>query len=193
MLGDLHPWLHPWRHWWACCEELFAQARLLCLVPVKGILDVGGSRRPDDDPLHRRRLRIRLGTSSQGMPTGPSASSSSSRRSSSAHCASVIRIASGVAARLSQSASRRLRRSCGVHRCDVLNRGCSWPLHGPHRRPSAMEGAGFGGAGNVPTDQGGNGPDQVLAAVPRNRAHPSHRPPCTKPWAKRRDQGLHSC
>ena len=59
-------------------------------------------------------ILIRLRTSSQGIPTGPSTSKSSSRRSSSAHCAAVSGIASGVAAKLSQSASRRLKRSCAV-------------------------------------------------------------------------------
>ena len=56
-----------------CREELVAQAGLLRLVPFVSVLDVGGRRRPDDDSLHRPRLRIRLRTSSQGMPTGPSA------------------------------------------------------------------------------------------------------------------------
>ena len=43
-----------------CCverhEELFAQAGPLRFVPLIGVVDVGGSRRPDNDPLHRPRL-----------------------------------------------------------------------------------------------------------------------------------------
>lgn len=65
-------------------QEFFAQARPLRLVPLIGVLDVSGSRWPDDDLLHGPRLRIRLRTSSHGMPTGPSRSRSSRRRSSSA-------------------------------------------------------------------------------------------------------------
>jgi hypothetical protein len=34
-------------------QKLFAQARLLRLVPLMGVLDVGGGRRPDDDSCHR--------------------------------------------------------------------------------------------------------------------------------------------
>src|SRR3989338_5949548 len=49
----------PQRH-----QELLAQARPLRLVPLIGVLDVRGSRRPDDDLLHRLRLRMRLRTSS---------------------------------------------------------------------------------------------------------------------------------
>src|SRR5213594_5141148 len=86
-------------------EEVFAQTWLLRLVPLISVLDVGGGRRPDDDPLHWCRLRIRLRTSSHGMPTGPSRSRSSRRRSSSTRWAPVSGIASGVAARLSHSSS----------------------------------------------------------------------------------------
>ena len=65
-------------------EELCAQAGPLRLVPLVGLLDIRSSRGPDDDSLHRPRLWIRLRTSSHGIPTGPSTSSSSRRRSSSA-------------------------------------------------------------------------------------------------------------
>ena len=95
-------------------QQLLAQARPLRLVPSIGVLDIRRSRWPDDDSLHRPRLRIRLRTSSQGMPTGPSRSRSSRRRSSSARWASVSGTASGAAARLSHSSSSRLSRSSGV-------------------------------------------------------------------------------
>src|SRR5437899_11727815 len=77
-------------------EEVFAQTWLLRLVPLISVLDVGGGRRPDDDPLHWCRLRIRLGTSSHVMPTGPSQSRPSMRRSSSQRSHAVRGTASGT-------------------------------------------------------------------------------------------------
>ncbi len=78
------------------------------------LIDIRSSRRTDEDRHHGVRLRIRRSTSSQGMPAGPSRSSSSSLRSSSSRCAFVSGIASGVAERLSQSSSRRRKRSSAL-------------------------------------------------------------------------------
>ncbi len=95
-------------------QKLMAQASTPELVPYKRFLDIGRSRRTDNDWHYWARLRIRRSTSSQGMPAGPSRSSSSSLRSSSSRCAFVSGIASGVAERLSQSCSKSRNRSSGL-------------------------------------------------------------------------------
>ena len=77
-------------------KKLIAQPGALPLVPEKRFIDIRSSRRTQKDWHHWARLRMRPSTSSQGMPTGPSRSSSSSRRSSSSRCALVSGIASGV-------------------------------------------------------------------------------------------------
>lgn len=41
-------------------QEFFAQPRPLPLVPFISLLDVRSGRRPNDDLLHRLRLRMRL-------------------------------------------------------------------------------------------------------------------------------------
>src|SRR5438094_2642789 len=101
-------------------EELVAQPDLLLLVPPVRRLDIRSRGGPEDqDHLE---LWIRRTTSSHGIPVGASCSRSSSRRSSSVRCASVSGTASGVSHRLSQSSSRRRRRSAGVS-FDICNAG----------------------------------------------------------------------
>jgi hypothetical protein len=92
-------------------QELASQALALLLVPVVGVFDVRSSGWTEENRLHAVPFWIRARTSSQGMPVGPSCSRSSSRRSSSARWASVNGTAAGFLLRLSQSSSRRLRRS----------------------------------------------------------------------------------
>src|SRR5207245_8749844 len=104
-------------------EELVAQPDLLLLVPPVRRLDVRSRGGPEDqDHLE---LRIRRTTSSHGIPVGASCSRSSSRRSSSVRCASVSGTASGVSHRLSQSSSRRRRRSAGVS-FDIATLAAPW-------------------------------------------------------------------
>ncbi len=95
-------------------QKLLSQASTLPLIPQKRFLDVCGSRRTENGGHHRARPRIRRSTSSQGMPAGPSRSSSSSRRSSSSRCAWVSGTASGVVERLSQRSSNSWSRSSGL-------------------------------------------------------------------------------
>jgi hypothetical protein len=65
---------------------------------------------------HRPVVRSRVTISSQGMPTAPSRSMLSNRRSSSARCGGVRGIDCGVAARLSHSRSTRRSRSSSERR-----------------------------------------------------------------------------
>src|SRR5437879_2616958 len=95
-------------------EKLFAKALSPALVPKKCFFDISGGRRTDEDGHQGVRLRIRRSTSSQGMPSGPSRSSSSRRLSSSSRCAFVSGTASGLAERLSHSSSRSRRRSSAL-------------------------------------------------------------------------------
>jgi hypothetical protein len=96
------------------CQKFLAEASPLPVVPRKRLLNIRGSRWTDEDLHHWARPWIRRSTSSQGMPPGPSRSSSSRRRSSSSRWAMVSGIASGVRERLSQSSSRSRSRSSKV-------------------------------------------------------------------------------
>lgn len=96
------------------CKKLIAKTRSLDLIPSVGVLDVRGGSRPKDRRLQLDRERICCSTWSQGIPSGPERSRSSSRRSSSWRCALVSGTDSGVSLRLSQSSSIRRRRSSGV-------------------------------------------------------------------------------
>jgi hypothetical protein len=95
-------------------EKPFAKPGELTFVPPKGLLDFGSRCRTEEDRHYCLWPRTLRSTSSQGMPMGPSRSSSSSRRSSSSRCAFVNGIASGVVRRLSQSSSRRRKRSSAL-------------------------------------------------------------------------------
>lgn len=107
-------------------QKLVAQAWALTFVPEKSFIDVRRRGWTDNDLHQSARLRMRSSTSFQGIPIGPSRSSSSSRRSSSSSWASVIGMVSGD--RLSQSCSSRPSRSSGsIWRC----RSCSWSQYTP--------------------------------------------------------------
>jgi len=88
-------------------EEFVAKPVALPFVPEEGVFDVSRGGRSNDDLFHRVRPSISLNTRSQGMPVGPSRSTSSSRRSSSRRCQSASGTFAGSAARLSQTSSRR--------------------------------------------------------------------------------------
>ena len=92
-------------------QKLLTQASALLLVPQKCRLDIPSSGGANYGRHHGRRCRILPRTSSQGIPTGPSRSRSSSRRSNSSRWAPVSGNASGFAERLSQSSSSSRNRS----------------------------------------------------------------------------------
>jgi hypothetical protein len=94
-----------------CLEEFVTEPGTLPFVPDVCVVNVRGRPRTDDDRHQPMRLRMRFSTSSNGMPTGPSRSISSSRRSSSSRCGLVSGTASGVRERLSHSASNSRSRS----------------------------------------------------------------------------------
>jgi len=96
------------------CKKLVTKTRSLILIPAVGIFNVRGCSRPEDRWLHLDRERICCATCSQGIPSGPERSRSSSRRSSSSRCALVSGIFPGFSLRLSHSSSIRRRRSSGL-------------------------------------------------------------------------------
>lgn len=96
------------------CKKLVTKTRSLILIPSVRLFDVGGGSRPEDRGLHLDRERICCRTWSQGIPSGPECSRSSSRRSSSSRCASVSGTVPGASLRLSHSSSIRRRRSSGL-------------------------------------------------------------------------------
>ncbi len=96
------------------CKKLVTKTRSLILIPSVGIFNICGRSRPEDRWLHLDRERICCRTWSQGIPSGPERSRSSSRRSSSSRCALVSGTDPGVSLRLSHSSSIRRRRSSGL-------------------------------------------------------------------------------
>src|SRR6266536_4533475 len=96
------------------CKKLVTKSRSLILIQAVGVFKVRGSSRPEDRWLHLDRERICCRTWSQGMPSGPERSRSSSRRSSSSRCALVSGTVPGFSLRLSHSSSIRRRRSSGL-------------------------------------------------------------------------------
>jgi hypothetical protein len=96
------------------CKKLVTKTRSLILIPSIRVFDVRGGSRPKDRRLHLDRERICCRTWSQGIPSGPDRSRSSSRRSSSSRCTLASGIVPGVSLRLSHSSSIRRRRSSGL-------------------------------------------------------------------------------
>ncbi len=122
------------------CKKLVTQTGSLPLVPSVGIFNVRGGRRPEDWWLHLDRERICCRTWSQGIPSGPERSRSSSRRSSSSRCALVSGTVSGFSLRLSHSSSIRRRRSSGLRSpmfsAGLLIKPNMPPLRSRRHRPS---------------------------------------------------------
>ena len=125
------------------CKKLFTKTRSLILIPLVGVFNVRGGSRPEDRRLHLDRERICCRTWSQGIPSGPERSRSSSRRSSSSRCALVSGIFPGVSLRLSHNSSIRRRRSSGL-RSPMFSAGLlinpnmprlQFPCHPPARYP----------------------------------------------------------
>ena len=85
------------------CKKLVTKTRSLILIPSVGIFNIRGGSRPKDRWLHLDRERICCRTCSQGIPSGPERSRSSSRRSSSSRCALVSGTVPGASLRLSHS------------------------------------------------------------------------------------------
>jgi len=96
------------------CKKIVTKTGSLILIPSVGIFNVRGGSRPEDRRLHLDRERICSKTWSQGIPSGPELSRSSSRRSSSSRCALVSGTVPGLSLRLSHSSSIRRRRSSGL-------------------------------------------------------------------------------
>ena len=105
-----------------CCKKLVTKTGLLSLIPMVGLLNVRGGSGPEDRWLHLDRVRICCRTWSQGIPSGPERSRSSSRRSSSSRCALVSGTVPGISLRLSHNSSIRRRRSSGV-RSSIFSAG----------------------------------------------------------------------
>jgi len=106
------------------CKKLVTKTRSLILVPSVRVFDIGGASGSEDQEFHLDRERICCRTCSQGIPSGPDRSRSSSRRSSSSRCASVSGTVPGASLRLSHSSSIRRRRSSGL-RSRYLAQVCS--------------------------------------------------------------------
>jgi hypothetical protein len=96
------------------CKKLVAKTRSLILIPSVGVFNIRGGSRPEDRGLHLDRERICCRTWSQGIPSGPERSRSSSRRSSSSRCTLVSGTFPGASLRLSHSSSIRRKRSSGL-------------------------------------------------------------------------------
>ena len=94
-------------------KELCPELDTLVSIPMIGIFDIRRRCWANDDD-HDRSASSRSRTSSHGIPRGPSTSRSSRRRSSSSRWAAVKGTSSSE--RLSQSCSRRRRRSSGLNR-----------------------------------------------------------------------------
>jgi hypothetical protein len=95
-------------------KKLVTKTGSLILIPSVSVFNVCGSTRPEDRWLHLDRERICCRTWSQGIPSGPERSRSSSRRSSSSRCAFVSGTLPGFSLRLSHNSSIRRRRSSGL-------------------------------------------------------------------------------
>ena len=85
------------------CKKLVTKTGSLIPIPSVGIFNVRGGGRAEDWWLHLDRERICCRTWSQGIPSGPERSRSSSRRSSSSRCACVSGTVPGFSLRLSHS------------------------------------------------------------------------------------------
>jgi hypothetical protein len=96
------------------CKKLFTKISSLSLIPSVRVFNVRGGSRPEDRGLQLDRERICCRTWSQGIPSGPERSRSSSRLSSSSRCALVSGTVPGISLRLSHNSSIRRRRSSGV-------------------------------------------------------------------------------
>ena len=95
-------------------HEFVAEPATLSLIPAVDYLQIGSRRGPEYVPCHRARALICATTSSHGIPTGPSFSRSSKRRSSSARWPDESGSACGFRPRLSQRRSRRSSRSSSL-------------------------------------------------------------------------------
>jgi hypothetical protein len=105
--------------------EAFAKPRTPLLVEREGVQSVGASFIRKDDADHERSRDISARTTSQGVPTGPSRSSRSRRRSSSAVCSGVN--ASSSSRRLLQRSSIRSTFSSAVN-VERSSAGFAMPL-----------------------------------------------------------------
>jgi len=97
-------------------QEFVAESASLSLIPAVDYLQIGSRRGSEYVPRHRARALICATTSSHGMPTGPSCSRSSKRRSSSPRWPDESGSACGSRPRLSQRRSRRSSRSSSLRR-----------------------------------------------------------------------------
>jgi hypothetical protein len=95
-------------------KKLVTKTGSLSLIPSIGVLDICSGRRAEDRWLHLGRERICCRTCSQGIPSGPERSRSSSRRSSSSRCVLVSGTSPGFSLRLSHSSSIRRKRSSAL-------------------------------------------------------------------------------
>lgn len=97
-----------------CYKKVVTKTGPLSFIPPIGVLNVGSGRRTEDRWLHLDRERICCRTCSQGIPSGPERSRSSSRRSSSSRWGLVSGTVPGCSLRLSHSSSMRRNRSSGL-------------------------------------------------------------------------------